>query len=256
MNEEGKLFKGFPDSFFLSSIPFIYLFFYLWYCSLRGTALSIYEWYSLNLIPILFIIGVRGAKETFDALGFNLNNAPIYIVIGRFLILAFIGVVFGFSAYKFINLLGMQLFPFDVFYLQLTTANPLVLSIIDTAIIAFFEEVIRIVPILGYANAFYKRGIRAGDAIIYATMLGSLGFIICHYFAWGGLNIMNVLVMAATIIFMTLIGWLLYHKQLWGPLTFQEFSIYSPMFCHFTYDLSVTLSLRVLSILPLVLGLI
>jgi hypothetical protein len=200
-------------------------------------------------------VGVRGSAF-FDAIGLDLDNAPIHIVIGRFLILAFVGAVFGFSVYKFFNLLGMQLFPFDVFYLQLTTANPLVQSIIDTAIIAFYEEVIRIVPILGFANAFYKRGVRAGDAIIYATLLGSFLFVLMHFFAWSGLNMMNVLVMTATVIFMTLTGWLLYQKQLWGPLTFAEFSLISPMLFHFTYDLSVNLSLRVLSILPLALGLI
>jgi len=250
-----KLFEGIPDSFLMGIIPFAYLFFYLYYISLKGTFLSIYEFYSLNLLPLLFIVSIRGSAF-FDAIGLDLDNAPIHIVIGRLLILVFVGIVFGFSVYKFFNLLGMQLFPFDFFYLQLTTANPFMLSIIDTGIVAFFEEVIRVVPMLIFINAFYKKGFKEGDSIIYGVFLSSFLFILMHFFAWSGLNMMNVLVMTTTVIFMTLSGWLLYHRQLWGPLTFVEFSLISPMAFHFTYDISINLSLRVLSILPMALGLI
>jgi hypothetical protein len=253
--EERKLFPGMPDSFIISTVPFFYLFFYLFYISLKGTSLTIFEFYTLSLLPILFITSIRG-KELFDILGFNLDDAPAHVIILRFLIFAFVGFAFGYSIYKFIKSFSLEIFPFDVFYLQLTSSNPLALTFIDTMIIAFFEEVIRIVPILGYANAFYKRGIRAGDAIIYSTLLGSVAFVACHYFAWGGLNIMNILIMATIVTFMTLVGWILYHREIWGPLTFQEFSIISPMLTHFTYDLSVGLELRVLSLLPLALGLI
>jgi hypothetical protein len=253
---ERKLFPGIPDSFIISSIPFAYLFFYLFYISLRQTALLSIEFYSLSLIPILFITSIRG-RAFFDAIGFNLNDAPLYVIIGRFLILAFVGVFFGFFAYKLVNFFAMQLFPFDVFYLQLTSANPLVLSIIDTAIIAFYEEIIRIVPVLGYANAFYKRGFKEGESIIYGTFLGSFMFVLMHFFAWGGLNLMNILIMTTIVIFMTLIGWLLYYKELWGILTFKEFSCISSMLCHFIYDLQFSLSLRVLpGVLPMLLGLI
>ncbi len=255
---ERKLFKGLPDSFLLSSIPFFYLIFYLFYISLRGTALNIFEFYTLSLIPILFIIGVRG-RELFDILGFDLNNAPLHIVILRFLIIAFVGISFGFLVYKIgtslFLLYGIQIFPFDLFYLQLTSGNPLPQTFIDTLIVAFFEETIRIVPILGYANAFYKRGFSEGESIIYSVLFGSLFFVFCHYFAWGGLNILNVFVMTMIVVFMTLIGWFLYSRNLWGFLTFREYSIISPMFAHFIYDLSIALSLRVIpSPLALIFG--
>lgn len=256
---ERKLFRGLPDSFLIGSIPFIYLFFYLFYINLRGTVLNIFEFYSLSLLPLLFLLGARG-KELFDILGFDLNRAPFHIRIGRLLIFAMVGVLFGFAVYKLASIifplgLGM-IFPFDVFYLQLTVASPLILAVIDTSIIAFFEEVIRIVPTLSYGNAFFKRGFKEGDSIIYGVFLSSFLFIVCHFFAWGGLDLMSLIIMGGIAIFMTLIGWLLYHKEIWGPLTFKEFSIISPILAHFTYDLAIALSLRVLPLGYFILGIL
>jgi len=254
-----KLFEGLPDSFLMGTIPFIYLFFYLFYVSLRGSALNIFEMYSLSLIPLLIILGVRGRKF-FDITGWDLNHAPLLIRIGRFAILTFTGFLIGYGLYKLSTLsfalFGFHLFPFDVFYLGLSVQNPTFLVLIDSLIIAVFEETIRIIPALIYSNAFYRMGYSEETSIVFGVLLSSIIFIVCHVFSWGGLSLMQLLLGTSTIALMTLGGWVLRIKEIWGSLAFKEFSIYTSLVSHLIFDFLVFAQLAVIHPFMFIFGLV
>jgi hypothetical protein len=242
-NDKNTLFKGMPDSFILTSFIFAYLLFYLLYTSLRGSQLNYFEFYVISFLPILLLVTIRG-RELFDILGFNLNHAPLYIAITRLLIVCFIGFLVGYGIYKMssltFSLFGFHIFPFDVFWLQLTTpTSPAFLTLMDVIVIAGFEETIRAVGMMGYANAFYKRGFKESTSIFLGMILSAVLFIVIHYFSWHGLNLPSLIIGSATVIAMTWIGFSLYYKEIWGKVAFVEFSIWGPIVAHATYDFLV-----------------
>jgi len=254
-DNKNTLFKGMPDSFILTSLIFAYLFFYLFYTSLRGSQLNYFEFYVISFFPILLLVSIRG-RELFDILGFNLNHAPFYIVIARLLIVCLIGFLVGYGIYKMsslsFSLFGFHIFPFDVFWLQLTApTSPAFLTLMDVIVIAGFEETIRAVGMMGYANSFYKRGIKESTSIFLAMILSAVLFVVIHYFSWHGLSLPSIILGSSTVIAMTWIGFSLYYKEIWGRVAFVEFSIWAPIIAHLTYDYLVFQSLTFgLGIIP------
>ena len=253
--EDRVLFKGFPTSLMVTSLIFVYLFFYLTYVAYRSSNLNYFEFYVISLLPVLLIVSVRG-RNLFDEWGFNLNHAPLYILIGRLLIISFIGFLLGYGIFKLshmtFSLFGFHLFPFDIAWLQLTVpSSPAFLTILDCLVIAGFEEIIRISGTLGFANYFFKKGFKTENAVVAGVVLSSALFILCHWYSWGGVNTFQLILGSVVVIVMTSIGWVLRVKDIWGPLSFMQFTIWGPIVAHFIYDFLEFQSLSIgLGIIP------
>lgn len=238
-----KKIEGIPSNPIFAIFIFGWLFLYLFYIhNVKGTQLNIFEFYTLTLIPILLVVSIRG-EQLFKVLGFTLNNAPTRVIIIRFFLSLAFGVAIGYLVYKLGQLsfisFGYHILPFDVFVLQLFFSPVFLQNLLNSFIIAFHEEILRIVALLIFYNYFVEK--RNKNALLLAILFSSLLFVLVHYFSWGGLNIPIVIVMTTVVSLFTISGYALNIGI--REIEYKQFSIWVPLFAHLTYDLSIFLSL-------------
>jgi len=238
--------RGFPASLALGFFIYAWLFFYLFYIhNIKGTALNIFEFYTLTLIPILIITSVRGT-EFFEAFGFSLGKGDFGVKVVRFFVAMILGYFLGFIIYYLGKIsfvfYGQTLFPADIFLLQLFLSNVALVNVVNAFIIAFHEEILRITSLFIFNNYFYKKGFK--NSFELAVILSSILFVLVHYFSWGGLTMPIIITMTSIVIVMTLSG-LLLNRNIFGALGIETFTIWIPLFAHFSYDLHIFLNLSV-----------
>lgn len=235
--------EGIPKNPLLALFLFGWLALYLTFIAIKGTNLNIFEFYTLTLIPILIIVSARGA-QFFKALGFSLNNAPAHIIALRFIIAGIIGWFCGSIVY---NIAKSSIFPADSLVMSVFLSYSPFENILATFVIAFHEEIIRIVGMLIFFNYFIEKTKNYRFSLFLAVLISSLLFVANHFYAWGRAILTYLIPMTLVVIFFTVSGFIL-TEETFGKLGIKTFTIWIPLFAHMSYDFHVLMNLTVYGI--------
>ena len=243
--------EGFPKSFLAGIFPFILTYTILLTSAMTGTFPNVVIFYFSIFVSVIISAGLVGFNRFFDALGFDVTQPgeTISKVWWRYPIYIGLGFIIGYFCYRILAKgLNLAIFPLD-FALSLSLQTiPLYLSVLNWLIVALGEEILRTYGMFTFGNWFESKfKLHPQTALSLGIIVSSIAFILLHTIAWStSANLMNYLVGALISILFTSVGFILYHKQIFGKLAFLEFSIIPGVVAHFIFDTMVDLQMRVL----------